>query len=540
MKKSVLALSIAAAVSGLGYIPTASAIGEVAGADLNTRLVLNADGLGHVLVVPYFSAQGDNATLLSITNTDTVNGKLVKVRFRGAGNSDDLFDFQVLMSPGDMWTGAVSQDAASGLAKMVTSDKTCTLPASVNQNFVIARTDPQKNRPNETREGYVEIFAMADVPPRFGAAGIDTLYEAIKHVNGVAPCTPAILEATLGTEPQTLAIADARGFIPPTGGLTGDWIIINQQNTAAWSGADTALEVRGNDGNGAAARGNLVFWPQKATPPVFHARTPAAGQLPLIQVTADPLLLTGVVPVQQFDLPDLSTPYATADRTAGVNDAGRRALNLSDQLAVTSITNQFVTNTGIAGVTDFLFSQPSRRYHTAVNYVATSAAAPTSTGGTTAVALYRDENTNAVGTAATNRYYSPANTILPAAIRQVCVNNIAGPGPNTYFDREEGTPGVSATQFVISPNVPEAPTSLLFCGETSIVSINGGSTTAPSALRGSVARADVTPVGFTAPDGWLTLNTANGGPGFPIIGSAFIRAANGAVNYGFAYPHKVR
>jgi len=96
MKKSTLALSIAAAIGSFGLAGTASA-----------AMQLNANGIGHQLVFPYFSAQGDNATLLSITNTDTVNGKLVKVRFRGAANSDDLFDFQVLLSPGDVWTAAV-------------------------------------------------------------------------------------------------------------------------------------------------------------------------------------------------------------------------------------------------------------------------------------------------------------------------------------------------------------------------------------------------------------------------------------------------
>jgi len=71
MKKSILASSIAAAVFGLGAVTGAQAAGDI-------------------LLVPYFSAQGANATLLSIVNTDTVNGKAVKVRFRGAANSDDL------------------------------------------------------------------------------------------------------------------------------------------------------------------------------------------------------------------------------------------------------------------------------------------------------------------------------------------------------------------------------------------------------------------------------------------------------------------
>ena len=68
MKKSTLALSIAAAIGSLGLAGAA-----------NAAMSVDAGGIGHQLVFPYFSAQGDNATLLSITNTDTTNGKLVKV-----------------------------------------------------------------------------------------------------------------------------------------------------------------------------------------------------------------------------------------------------------------------------------------------------------------------------------------------------------------------------------------------------------------------------------------------------------------------------
>jgi hypothetical protein len=73
---------------------------------------MNKDGVGHMLMVPYFTAQAENSTLINITNTDTVNGKAVKVRFRGAANSDDVFDFQVFLSPGDVYAFSVSKDSA--------------------------------------------------------------------------------------------------------------------------------------------------------------------------------------------------------------------------------------------------------------------------------------------------------------------------------------------------------------------------------------------------------------------------------------------
>ena len=56
-------------------------------------LVVNDGGIGHALITPYFTAQNGNATLISLVNTDLANGKALKVRFRGASNSDDILDF---------------------------------------------------------------------------------------------------------------------------------------------------------------------------------------------------------------------------------------------------------------------------------------------------------------------------------------------------------------------------------------------------------------------------------------------------------------
>ena len=236
MKKSMLAMSVAAAIGSLGFAGSALAIGTLGGggATPGTALTLTSDGIGHKLVVPYFSTQSGNATLINVVNTDTINGKLVKVRFRGAGNSDDLLDFQVLMSPGDVWTASVTQDATTGAAKLTTTDATCVIglgaraaDGSLSSLFSTLRTDPTKGV-NETREGYVEMVNMADVPPAFNppitpAGKVNSaLYDTIKHVDGVAPCSATVLDADLGADPDTEAAARLRGMQNPSTGLTGD------------------------------------------------------------------------------------------------------------------------------------------------------------------------------------------------------------------------------------------------------------------------------------------------------------------------------
>jgi hypothetical protein len=128
-----------------------------------------------------------------------------------------------------------------------------------------------------------------------------------------------------------------------------------------------------------------------------------------------------------------------------------------------------------------------------------------------------------------------------AASRTLCLNSITAPGQNNRFDREETTPGASTTDFTISPVVVAAASTVYICGEAAVVSINAGGVTDPSALGATVARNDITfPVAYT--DGWLSFSTvaADGTAGLPILGQAFIRAANGAVNYGFGYAHKTK
>jgi hypothetical protein len=522
MKKSTLALSIAAAIGSLGLAGAANAAMEV-----------NAGGVGHQLVFPYFSAQGDNATLLSITNTDTVNGKLVKVRFRGAANSDDLFDFQVLLSPGDIWSGAVSKDATTGVAKLATSDTSCTLPASVSSVFNTNRLDASATdaaKANGTREGYVEVINMGDIAPVTATSSntavvATALFTALKHKNGVAPCTAAVLEEKLGG-------TTSADLVAPTGGLTGDWILLNQTNTAAWSGSATALKPV------AGATAVMVFWPQKDTPVTITAGTQ----------TADPLLTSGVVTALNYDLPDMSTVYTDK---VGFQTAALHADAVTAALAVKSVSNQFVTSDDIAAVTDLLFSQPTRRYHVAVNYTAIkddpstggveTSWSPLAKTGKDALPVYRNTTSAAVnGLAADSPYYNTTNMAFPTGSRTLCLNSIETPSKNALFDREENTPATTTTGFTISPRPAAATTKVYVCGEAAVMSINNGGSETDSALSASVARNDVTfAAGFE--NGWLRFNTAGTGNanGLPILGASFIRMANGAVNYGASYAHKV-
>jgi len=172
---SLRSLAVLAASLGATAVACAQAV------PVATQFKESGDGIGHMLVVPYYTVQGGNATLLNIVNTDRTNGKAVKVRFRGASNADDVFNFTLFLSPGDVWAAEVSQNPGNGLARLYTPDDSCTLPTNVNRDFTTARLDPAANVANESREGYVDIITMADLVP--GTA----VYTATKHVNGQLP-----------------------------------------------------------------------------------------------------------------------------------------------------------------------------------------------------------------------------------------------------------------------------------------------------------------------------------------------------------------
>lgn len=559
MKKNLIALGVSTALAVIAGQAAAGVIRDVGIQVSNTAsvagtvvtpgaasLTKNDGGIGNVLLFPYYTAQGDNATLLNIVNTDTVNGKLVKVRFRGAGNSDDVFDFQVALSPGDVWTAAVSKNA-DGVASLNTADNSCTLPASVNLPFNTNRLDASstKSVAEQTLEGYVEVINMADIP-RFiatsGAAAVgataSALYTAIKHkTTGAVDCATTTAGAAafelLKSDITTVSGAIAAGLSYPTTGLAGDWIILNQANTAAWSGSATALA--------ADAAANLVFFPQ----------TDESYTADLADVSTDPVFQgnaaspsTAIVQPKMYDFPDLSTAYSVA-LTAGTGGAAADAqrTQVTGQLAVNSIANEYVTDDTIAAVTDMLFSQPTRRYWAAVNYTAPAASTGGAATATTGAAARAVQTVNTagvlsaaalgarigtVGATVTNDYYNTANSSV--VDRLLCLTNVSS--GLTQFDRSERT---STSGFVVSPGTS---TTLPICGEAAVVSINAGSATEASALNATLARNNIE---LSYVDGWLSLDlTKQNAGGLPVLGSSFMRASNGPVNYGFAFPHKTK
>lgn len=588
MKKNVLALSIAAMVGGLGFAGMASA-GVVPGtgaaaADLLKIGTSNAQsfrlaegGTGHNLIVPYFNAQNGNMTVLHLVNTDTVKGKAVKVRFRGAANSDDLLDFQVYLSPQDVWTAAVTQ-GADGRLQLQSSDNTCTVPALRSRavvagedfdsvpvkeagklgffNSSTGRLNPKlsaEQKANGTREGYVEIFNMADITEQawYGAGGNQrsALYQTIKHnTSGVAACDTAVLEAVaVETNFKNEDDIAAAGLNAPTGQLMADWYIQNIAQSTTYSGAATTLTaVTGAAGAGIAATGNFVLFPQSPAPavtdetvnnvtadPLFRSAgtsadiigttKTAAGAVSGLTATTAPVIRAGY-----YDLPDMSTPYLTP-LVGSAADAEAQAQALTRALAVDAVINQYANDTSVSGKTDWVFSMPTRRYSVALDYKGADTTNP-------AVAVF-SRNINGAAAGADSFFHSGNSVVTAArADARICVNAVG----QAFFGREEESRRNGA---VLSPGEVEQAR---FCGETSVLSFRDANA---SVLGASVARQDTGVSAFTR--GWASISVYNNtaspvstAAGLPILGHAFLKLTNPAVSagqagtYGITWPHR--
>lgn len=124
-RKNLTAAVLAGLAGAAGIAGTAQAVN------------LNPDGLGQVLIYPYYTVKDGNATLLSVVNT-TDSAKAVKVRFKEGYNSREVLDFNMYMSAWDVWTAVLSDDA--GTPTMTTWDTTCTVPYFYGNDTVGGRT----------------------------------------------------------------------------------------------------------------------------------------------------------------------------------------------------------------------------------------------------------------------------------------------------------------------------------------------------------------------------------------------------------------
>ncbi len=313
----------AAVVAGLGTVGTAEAV------------YLNPNRVGQVLVYPYYTVQssGGNSwnTYVSVVNTTSL-AKAVKVRFLEGKTSAEVLDFNLFLSPNDVWTAAlVPADATSGSpGHLITTDVSCTRPAIPSagvdfRNFQYSVAGSADALPgttlDRTREGYVEMLEMGTLS---GATAT-----AVTHVNGV-PANCGVVQAAAFTA------IPAGQINPPKGGLIGTGTLIN---VATGLNGDYKAEALD-------AWSNAVQYTDSGfvTPNLSNALPPTS----LVIRSGD------------IDPATTASTLITAYRsdfvlTSGVT-AGARAV--ASVFMHTAVANEYVLDNVTGSLTDWILTQP--------------------------------------------------------------------------------------------------------------------------------------------------------------------------------------
>jgi len=317
-------------------------LGTLGAAGTAQAIYQDPTNLGQALIYPYYTVQSTNGnsynTYISVINT-TTSVKVVKVRFREGKNSAEVLDFNLYLSPNDMWTAGLipaSSDASSP-GHLVTADVSCTNPAIPsggvdfrNFEYAGANDDGLGTGLDRTREGYAEMFEMADLSPVSGPG------TAAVHGSSGSPSCTGLTGTTITFMTQTTA-----GFTAPTGGLSGTGTLINVN-----SGRDTMYNA-----NAFSAWVDVpVYHDIQTDAPNFNDTVPAVS----IVVSANPNTGagTGTLGAYFSSWDDVITAFGTV--SAGVQAASATMMHAN-------VINEYILDTATKSNTDWVLTFPTKR-----------------------------------------------------------------------------------------------------------------------------------------------------------------------------------
>lgn len=360
---------------------------------------LNPNGLGQVLVYPYYTVQNNGTngfnTYMSIVNT-TTDAKVLKVRFREGRASQEVIDFNLYLSPNDVWTAAVVPVDATNdsAAKVITFDKSCTNPAFpaggaifVNYAYTGSSDDGAGTSLARTREGYIEVFEMAIVT---GAS-----QAAVTHTSSGVPANCGAVQGT------TVVLS----LGAPTGGLSGSGTLINVN-----SGADAGYVADALASFTTAA----IYSDVLVTAPSMS--------------NADPL---------SFTLTNGGTGYTDAWVTTTGATAGAKAV--SAVYMATAVLNEYVLDTATLSGTDWVITFPTKSFFVSTTTAITPFTNLFTANGACELVSFGFFNREEAGAATPPGGFSPAPPSGPA--NTVCWESTVVAIGNGLAH----TPGASAT-----------------------------------------------------------------------------------------------
>ncbi|NNE05643.1 MAG: hypothetical protein HKO64_05120 [Xanthomonadales bacterium] len=280
-RKNLTAAVLAGLAGAAGIAGTAQAVN------------LNPDGLGQVLIYPYYTINGGNATLLSVVNTSE-DAKAVKVRFLEGQNSKEVLDFNLYMSAYDVWVAAIVDggtidldcnidnglyDNQCGVPHLVIEDTTCTVPylfeaastaPGVQAFLTFGLNDEGPDDISRTTEGHFEMIEMGTL--------VGSSADAATHSGGTPSDCQQLVDAWtqgpddfFGSPDDGYWIYSAEEGNPaltdiedPSGGLFGGASIVNGQAGTMYS--YDAIAINGFSEDRMGAEGSLHSFPGTELP----------------------------------------------------------------------------------------------------------------------------------------------------------------------------------------------------------------------------------------------------------------------------------
>lgn len=305
---------------------------------------ISHDGLGQVLLYPYYVARGDNDTLISIVN-NTESIKALKVNFREGENGRITLSFNLYLAPFDSWVANITETNAG--TELRTPDNSCTTPyffqpelligsVAFNNDFMTGSPDSGRSSLDRLAEGFFEVIEMGTLDP-------NGLGQNVFHANAIEAPSGNPIPTDCGAINDAWKIVDntpgawldnpQQDMLPPSGGLSGDTVIINVPGARASAYDAIALD----------------YFYQPVNPgdaPSLHS-APDSRETNLTQ--AFPAESSVVSGNRGFDV--ISDTW----------DSGLEAV--SAVLMADEVFNQFAVETAINGTTEWIITFPTKQHH---------------------------------------------------------------------------------------------------------------------------------------------------------------------------------
>ena len=204
-------------------------LAALAGVNAAQAVHVNSDGLGQVLLYPFYTTESLQDTYINLVNT-TDEYKAVKIRILESMNSREVLDFNLYLSPWDHWSATITADGPDAVATLTSADTSCTVPNAVSNGATIefrtfefdgSRAGSAADSVagvERTREGYVEVIEM-------GIVTDEVLKALIKHTDGTPPGC-ATLDARWA-EGGAWRTDPTDGLSAVSGGLYGYGVLID-------------------------------------------------------------------------------------------------------------------------------------------------------------------------------------------------------------------------------------------------------------------------------------------------------------------------